>query len=63
MTVKITKLYEGGETKTDEVDEMYFPMHSDFAQTLQAMIEKKCTTIIVTLEEGLQVLFTLTEKK
>ena len=62
MTIKLTKVYEGGKTETTDVDETEFPLYYEFEQTMEAMIEKKCHSIIVQIPDGLQVLYTLMEK-
>lgn len=61
--IKVTKIFSDGKIDESSVDETEFPLYPEFEQTLEAMIEKKCHSIIVQIPDGLQVLYTLTEKK
>lgn len=61
--IKIVKSFIDGKLDTIQVDETEFPLYDEFVGTLERMRENNCHTMIVTLGEGLQVLYTISEKK
>lgn len=59
--IKLIRNYKDKHVETTDVDEGDFPPYVDYSDIFDKMEEQQCHTIIVQLENGRQVLFTISE--
>lgn len=59
--ITVTKKYKDGNVRTDLMEDWDFNLYTQFTDLLSKMQATKCDTVIVTMDVGLQVLFTLPE--
>jgi hypothetical protein len=62
--IKCTKiLNDGKETQTNNVLEDEYPLYQVYVDLMDRMKAENCHTFVVNFEEGMQVLFTISDKK
>lgn len=59
--IKLIRNYNDKHVETTDVDEADFPPYVDYSDIFDKMEAEQCHTIIVQLESGRQVLFTISE--